>query len=48
VSDQERDPRPVGDYDVDDQASEVTNHPDNARADDVSVVAEPEEGERAD
>ena len=35
----DRDPSPVGDYDVEnDSDTEVTNEPDNARADDVAQV----------
>lgn len=45
MSDQERDPSPVGDDEIDDQESEVTNHPDNARASDIGLVGEePEDG----
>jgi hypothetical protein len=35
MAEQERDPRPVGDWDVSEQG-EVTDEPDNARADDQS------------
>ena len=46
MSAKERDPSPVGDYEIDDdKESEITNHPDNARANDMGMVAEPEDGD---
>lgn len=41
MSDQQRDPSPVGDWDVTDEPGEVTNEPDNARASDMGMVPEP-------
>ena len=38
------DSRPVGDTQLPDEPGEVTNEPDNARADDASQVSEPEDG----
>lgn len=43
MTEQERDPSPVGSYELPDEPAEVTNDPDNARASDAGMAPEPED-----